>query len=258
MGQRWEALLGKTHKLCLWRVYCMYVHRRALSLTIRQHAWCVQMQRLWLMQLFVGKGERAWESGTEGGQKDHNHHKRERQKTREKTGKREKAWGASMSLQIRWTHVRDPLLPSVWWSVAGAMSSQPGKSLHGSQHKSPYCSKLRYFAMFPPLPHVSKQLTILCPCLHGVTLDISPWDCGHVYKHGEMSLLGEGPPFSLIPRAHHVWELWFCQICLNMKHYELGSKVMSVQEALYALSMYCNIKIRRFQCYKKSAILYPP
>lgn len=162
------------------------------------------------------KSVRKWHRGrTERSQLSQRRRDVEKERT---AGKRAKAWGASMSLQMPWTHVRDPLLLSVRWSVAGAMSSQPGKSLHGSQPKSPHCSKLRYVAMFPPLPHVSKQLTILCPCLHGVTLDISSSGCGHVYKHGKMSLLGEVPPLIPIPRAPHVWVLCFRQICLNMKH----------------------------------------
>lgn len=109
---------------------------------------------------------------------------RKTQKRRERQEVRQKAWGASMPLHFPWTHVRDPLLPSVWWSVAGAMSSQPGESLHGSQHKSPECSKLIDSAMFPPLPHVSKQLSTLCPpCLQGVTLDISHRDFVRAWKN---------------------------------------------------------------------------
>lgn len=113
-----------------------------------------------------------------------------------------------MSLHFPWTCVRDPLLPSVWWSVTGAMSSQPGESLHGSQHKSPECSKLRVFATFPPLPHVSKQLSTLCPpCLHDFSVslcDIRDSECGigHVYKHGEQLLLGKDSPLA--------WSLGHC------------------------------------------------
>lgn len=142
---------------------------RQKRLTARQVAWCIQTQTLWLMQLFDGKSR-----------------KRVRQGERET-----EARGASMSLHFPWTHVRDPLLPSVWWSVAGAMSSQPGESLHGSRHKSPERSELSDFAALPPLAHVSKQLSTLCPpCLCGTTLDNSRRDSGHVHKHEEMSLLG--------------------------------------------------------------------
>lgn len=113
----------------------------------------------------------------------------QKRKRNERQEGRQKAWGASMSLHFPWTHVRDPLLPSVWWSVAGAMSSQPGESLHGSQHKSSECSEPSDFATFPPLAHVSKQLST-CSCLRAVRPDISIRDFGHVCKHEEMSLLG--------------------------------------------------------------------
>lgn len=150
---------------------------------------------------------------------------RKRWKRGERQGKRQKAWGASMSLHFPWTHVRDPLLPSVWWSVAGAMSSQPVESLHGSQHKSPECSKLRVFATFPPLPHVSKQLSTLCPpCLHGITVsDVSLTSetrtvelamCTSVESSHSWVIV----PLGLIPGAWHLQQLRFSHICLNMKH----------------------------------------
>lgn len=111
---------------------------------------------LWLMQPFVRERWRRARKKHRG-KTDRSSRGRKLVKEREmgretQVEGRRKAWGASMSLQFPGTHVRDPLLPSVWWSVAGAMSIQPGESLHGSQHKSPECSKLRDFATLPPSP----------------------------------------------------------------------------------------------------------
>lgn len=76
--------------------------------------------------------------------------------------------------------------------------------------------------------------------------------------------LGWRSPFGLIPRVQHLWQLCFCQICLNMKHCVLftfkdGSKVMSVQEALLCSSnvlQYKNqeVSVLQEKCYFMSSI----
>ena len=135
----------------------------------------------------------------------------------DRRGERRQACGASMSLHFPWTHVRDPLLPSVWWSVAGAMSSRPGKSLHGSRHKSPERSELRAQRLCNASTSAPRVKTA-----EYIMSSMFTWrDTGVTAGLAGIEKCRSGVKVPLLTwsqRAQHLQPLWSGKICLNTKH----------------------------------------